>query len=478
MSPQQVQTILADFAHRARRVGVRLDGAEVWRFEIDETAYDLHYWEEDNTAVRKYLGGAQAAREFAQLQALQKLGIPAPRVIANLKGFRIGQRKGDACILVHDPSVVSLSEVLRSRQGQFERLRLDALLIALLERLHGARLCPVPLTIDRFGLRAGEVILQDGAGEFSGLVTGQRLRELDRSTRLATTASQRLRFWNHFSDEKPPRGSRRDANDLVRHARRGTGPFDRIAIDGWTGIYLRHSPLVLPWSAAAGIDFDADSWRSTLSGLIERASENAIKSDPAGEVGGATISLAGRTLELIVKRPGFKPGLQGRLRRFRQSRALRTWSKTWRLLGLGIPCELPLLVLERRSALRLLDQVILFERVPGDTFAKADLDDMSDPVRADALRSCGRLLQRIESFHFTHTDAKNTNWIAWRTPSGRVQPVLIDLDGVRFYPWRGKGLERFVRAMKTHSQIRKDDLLAIQSGYAGPRARYAGTGLG
>lgn len=468
MSPEQVQSILADFANRATRLGIRADGAEIWRFDVEQNRYELHYWVDDNTAIRKYLGGARAGREFSQLQTLQKLTIPATRVIANLKGFRIGDRKGDACIVVRDANVLPLGESLRTGSlARDDRLRLTAQLITILEALHRAKLCPVPLTIDRFGVRRGQVIVLDGAGDFAGIVTPERLRELDRSTRLLTSAPERLRFWKHFSDEKPL-GSRGDASDLVRDALRGNGDFERIAIDDWTGVYVRKSPIVLPWGVGSARAFDAEFWRAALPTLLRESETNAIKSDPAGIVGAVTVQVEGSSIELIVKRPAFKPGLDGWWKRIRRSRALRTWEKTWRLLGLGFPCELPLLVLQRRGLLGVKDQLIVFERVPGETFAKADLDAIDSKQRSTLLRACGTMLRKIEAFRFTHADAKNTNWIAWRSPDGRVRPVLIDLDGVRFHPWRGKGLARFLRAMKTHPQISDGDLRAIEDGYRNP----------
>ncbi len=466
MTPDQVQAILNDFANRATRVGSRLDGAELWRFDVGGKQYELHYWIDDATAIKKYIGGARAGREFAQLQTLQKLTIPATRVIANLKGFRIGDRKGDACIVVFDPTVKPLRELLLSPTLKFrDRLALTAQFIERLESLYRAKLCPTPLTIDRFAIKGDQILLADVAGELGGIVTDERLRELDRSTQFATRATERLRFWKHFREKKPPGASRGDANDLVRDATRGDGVFGKIAVDEWVGYFVRKLPTVVPWLDLGEQMIEPAVWVDALPSLLNDSSATAVKKDHSGSVHYTSITMGERTLDLILKRPAFKSGFRGVVQRFRTSRALRTWRKTWRMLGLGFPCEVPLLVLEKRSGPRVTDQLLVFARVPGETLAKIDLAAMSTDERCALLHSSGRLLRKIEAMRFTHADAKNTNWIAWRDARGILRPILIDLDGIRFYPWRGLGIERFVRAMKTHPQITADDVRAIEHGY-------------
>jgi hypothetical protein len=466
VSPEQVQVILADFANRATCVGTRLDGAEVWRFDVDDKSYELHYWIDDNTAIKKYLGGAKAAREFSQLQAFQKLGIPAPRVIANLKGFRIGERKGDACIVVHDPSVRPLRDALVSTTlGRRDRIALAAQFIERLESLYREKLCPIPLTIDRFALKGEQIVIADGAGEFNGIITDDRLRELDRSTHLATRATERLRFWKHFRQTTPPKRSRRDGIELVSDAIGGEGAFARIALEEWAGVFMRKLALAVPWLGLGDAAIDVADWTSALPALLQESSEAEVKNDHSGSVRSASITLGGVAVEVIVKRPAFRAGLRGAFDRLRQSRARRTWYKNWRMLGLGFPCEVPLLLLENRSGLLMKDQLIVFARVPGPTMAAIDLDALRETERSRLLYACGRLLRQIDSLHIQHADAKNTNWIAWTDASGRAKPILIDLDGIRFYPYPGHGYARFVRAMKTHPQIRDEDLRAIDQGF-------------
>ena len=45
-------------------------------------------------------------------------------------------------------------------------------------------------------------------------------------------------------------------------------------------------------------------------------------------------------------------------------------------------------------------------------------------------------------------------------------PVLVDVDGVRFYRWSLFGLHRLLRSMREHRQYTPADSLALCRGYA------------
>ena len=63
----------------------------------------------------------------------------------------------------------------------------------------------------------------------------------------------------------------------------------------------------------------------------------------------------------------------------------------------NVPCAWPLLIMERRALGYVVDTLIVFERVPGPTLAKAELDRVP-PARRDTLfRRVGRILRRIEA---------------------------------------------------------------------------------
>jgi len=49
---------------------------------------------------------------------------------------------------------------------------------------------------------------------------------------------------------------------------------------------------------------------------------------------------------------------------------------------------------------------------------------------------------------------------AWMTP------VMVDVDGVRFYRWTTFGIQRLLRSMREHRQYTPADSLALCRGYA------------
>lgn len=480
MSPAAVEAILHDFANRATRLGAaRHDGSEVWRFEVDGHVYHLHYYPEDDTLLRRRLGGSDAAREFAQLQSLQKLGVPATRVIANLKGFRIADRKGDACIVVHDENVIPLPSLASAlaTMAWAERARLIAGVMQRLEELHRHRMVPRPLRLSIFGRRGdGTIAIIDATGRMNGLVEPDRLHELDGSTRHLTSRSQRATLWKHFTDETSPRNERgltRSSARLVRDSDAGEGEdFGSFEHDGWHGTFVRQVPFALPWSGANDLVFDADGWRAAMPTLLEPEASGwtMFKRDAAARVFGGRWTFPDtheptRTLELVVKRPATPTGFGGLLKRLRPSRARRAWIKTWRLLSLGFACEVPLLLLERRIGPTWTEQVGVFERVPGPTLAQVRLDDLPADARANLLADCGRTMGRIERAGFGHQDAKNTNWIAWTDASKRPHAVLIDCDGVRRFVPKGRAMPRFVRSMKLKPEFNDQDLARVEEGF-------------
>jgi hypothetical protein len=76
-------------------------------------------------------------------------------------------------------------------------------------------------------------------------------------------------------------------------------------------------------------------------------------------------------------------------------------------------------------------------------------------------------LRRIENVGFCHFDAKASNWIVMPDEVRGATPVLVDVDGVRFYRWDTFGIQRLLRSLREeHRQYTPADSLALCQGYA------------
>jgi len=180
--------------------------------------------------------------------------------------------------------------------------------------------------------------------------------------------------------------------------------------------------------------------------------------------------LAGRTLDVVVKRPRRRYWYRYLNEIGRGHRARRAWYKAWKMIARNIPTAWPLLLMEKRKLGYVTDALIVMERVPGPTLDVADLNALAPPARERLLRRTGRVLRRIERLGFAHFDAKASNWIAYEDPALGPMPVLIDVDGIRNRRWETLGIRRLLRSMRGHGQYTPADSLALCRGYA-PYAR-------
>jgi hypothetical protein len=81
-------------------------------------------------------------------------------------------------------------------------------------------------------------------------------------------------------------------------------------------------------------------------------------------------------------------------------------------------------------------------------------------------RRTGRVLRLIESFGFSHFDAKASNWIVMPDERRGESPVLIDIDGIRQRRWVALGIQRLLKSLRSHPQYTPADSLAQCQGYA------------
>src|SRR5206468_11651315 len=72
---------------------------QVWRFEFGGKPYYLKFYPRREGKLKRLIRGSPALREFLNLQALQRAGVPSPRAVAHLSGFTVENIKGDAVIL-------------------------------------------------------------------------------------------------------------------------------------------------------------------------------------------------------------------------------------------------------------------------------------------------------------------------------------------------------------------------------------------
>src|SRR5690606_38006306 len=172
-------------------------------------------------------------------------------------------------------------------------------------------------------------------------------------------------------------------------------------------------------------------WRRAFEAVLEgiEGDWRRYKHDHSGTVVGGTVALAGRSVGVVAKRPRRTRATQWVVDLFRPARARRSWIKTWKLFVRGLPTEVPLLFMERRSGLVVVDNLVVFELVPGELIEKLDLDGLSPTERRALLRAVGGTIRTTERHGFAHLDAKTSNWIAHPAGGGPV-PVMIDCDGV------------------------------------------------
>ena len=76
------------------------------------------------------------------------------------------------------------------------------------------------------------------------------------------------------------------------------------------------------------------------------------------------------------------------------------------------------------------------------------------------------IVRKIDDVGFSHFDSKSSNWIVMPDEKRGPTPVLVDVDGVRFYPWSTFGVRRLLRSMRDHRQYTPADSLALCQGYA------------
>lgn len=481
-SPHQLEDALRDLARIATLVKDR-GYRQVWRFEHGGRAYYLKFYPRPSGAFsreawRRRFRGSPAYREFERLQRLQKASIPAPRAVAYLAGLRVADRLGDAVILeALEPSVqldLYLNDLDLRGEPVPDHLKLSEQVRTLVSRLGKAGLGHEDLHLGNFLLHHGKVYLLDGyAVRPGGLVADDVFRLAHNASRFATRTDL-LRGWRLLGPADAPLPntnpvSSRVYRTFMERVTRENRYFGLLDYDGWRGVFFKQAKYPRPWSASSTMNFAADDWHGAWPELLARIGADqlqVIKRSRSGDVLSGDVTLGGRTIPIVIKRPRRRYWYRYLNEIGRGARARRAWVKAWKMIARNVPGAWPLLLMERRRLGYVVDTLIVFERVPGPTLAKADLDVIA-PARRDMLfRRTGRILRKIESLGFSHFDAKASNWIVMPDAKCGESPVLIDIDGIRQRRWIALGIQRLLKSLRSHPQYTPVDSLALCQGYA------------
>jgi tRNA A-37 threonylcarbamoyl transferase component Bud32 len=461
----RIGTLIKDRGHR-----------QVWRFVHQDQAYYLKFYPRI-APFKRLFRGSPALREFFRLQWLQKAQIPAPRAVATLSGFRLNHQLGDAVILeAIEPAVpldVYLHDLQRRAQPIPNHLQLALQLRTLVYQLGRARFGHSDLHLGNFLLKDQRLYLLDAYAVVSGGLRLNHLLQLAHSVRGIATRTDLMRGWETLGNGSPPPKKNPVSRRWWRIAeRRSTGEnryFGRLRIDGWSGHFFKQFKYPRRGFPASGLQISDKDWIAAWPRLLAQIDSDqleVLKRTASGDVLGGEMVLAGHPLSLIVKRPRRKLWYRYINEIGRGSRARRAWNKSWSLIARDIPTAWPLALMERRVLGYVVDQFILFERVPGPTLDRLNLDDLPAAQREMLLRRCGRLLRQLERDGLYHYDAKASNWIVRPDEQLGPSPVLIDVDGIRRVPWVALGIDRLLRSMKLRPEYTHADSLALCQGYA------------
>jgi tRNA A-37 threonylcarbamoyl transferase component Bud32 len=447
---------------------------QIWRFEVAGRPYFLKYYPR---RAKGKVRGNPALREFSSLQQLQKLGLPAPRAVNAMVGYRLNGQIGDAVVMQGIEPSVALDQYLNDLElrGQPipDRAALVRQVAQIVVALGRAGLGHNDLHLGNFLLQNGKVFLLDAYSIRRGGMRMKDIAYLGSSAARWATRTDQLRVWHALGQHGPmPARSKMAARywrKFVAGSSKESDWFGRIDIAGWHGSYFKKSKSARRWSTASGFTVTADDWQKAWPPLwqqIQSGSAEQLKTSPSGDVWAGEIVLAGSPLPVVVKRP-FKRYWYRYINEIgRGSRARRAWIKAWRLIVRNIPTAWPLLILEKRSLGYVTDSVIVFERITGPTLAKVELDALPATERQMLLRRTGTILRQIDALGLSHFDAKSSNWIVAADSAHGPRPMLIDVDGIRSRRWLALGINRLLRSLRSHPQYTPHDSLQLCQGYA------------
>jgi hypothetical protein len=451
---------------------------QTWRFDFEGRTYYLHFHRRVGGLQRRFRM-SPALGQFIHLQAMQRASIPSPRAVAHLTGFRLRDEVGDAVIVAGIEGAMQLDHFLNDQRMKGKPVRnrreIARQVVAIVEQIGRAKFGHRALGLESFLIANGTVYLHDVGGLRSGGLRMNDVFTLGHSAARFATRTELFRGWSVLNPDAPwPRTnplSRSLWRKLVRSTRRENDDFGVVRSGPWVGHFIRSSRFAVPWSLASRLPVSRGDWETAWPKLITQIESDQlemIKRDASGEIYSGEVVLAGRPVPVFVKWPRRRFLYRYVVDLFRSGRAMRTWTKAWKLIARNLPCEFPLLVMSRRTLGYTTDAIIVFERVPGTMLNQIDLDELRPDHRDMLFRRAGRSLRAIERGGLAHYDSKSVNWIVFDDGLLGPLPVMIDLDGIRWLSGKlvAWGIHRLLRAMRQHPQYTPADSLALCQGYA------------
>lgn len=262
-----------------------------------------------------------------------------------------------------------------------------------------------------------------------------------------------LRGWQLIVDQLADQHRRRLYRQRERRIFGSNRYFERIRLPGgWSGHVVLSSKRRLASSRAALLEFSQSDWFKALdkpTSLLTGQVTKTVKDSASGLVVRRKITVGGHELDVVVKRRRRKKTWKVIPDCFRQARSIRAFKLGHCLLERRIGTPLPLVALQRRVGLVLLDSILITEAHEGHNLERflnewlARTDKSNQPLASEQRRllaqqvlwQMGRLLQRLHDNNFRHRDLKSTNMLVdWR--SGKTPEILlVDMDGLSHVPW-------------------------------------------
>jgi hypothetical protein len=452
----------------------------VWRFEFHDRTYYLYFYPRHG-ALSAWFRKRWALGEFFHLQVLQKADILSPRAVAHLSGFRVKNVLGDALIVESIDGAVPLDQfLLENRPSPAVRRAIVDQIIRIVNAIGRLKLGHRDLRLSSFLVRDGTLYFSDASRLHGHGMQMEDVLRLGHDAARFATRTELIRAWNGIEPDypAPPQNplSPKLWHRLAKASLAQSDEFQKLTIGEWSGYFPQTVRYARRWSVASRLPIRPQDWQTAwpiLLSQIESSQLTPIKQDPSGDVFEAEVILAGRPISVIVKRPRQKIWWRLILDFFRPSRGSRMWLKTWMVVVRDLPCEAPLLLMQRRIFGGIADAILVFERIPGPRLDKIDLNSLAPVQRERLFYRAGRILRQLEESGLINYDSKSTNWIVYDDPHHGPSPIMIDCYGVRgvTYFLQGWGIQRLLRAMKNHKQYTPADSLALCRGFA-PRATH------